>query len=73
MAGPKKESEIDNEIKELHNLVDALTEDVDRIFNDIYLDPLEETEKPEHSICGIPEEVFDYMEEHCDTMVMGLS
>ena len=73
MARPKKESEISNEIKELHNLVDALTEDIDRIFNDIYVDPLEELEKPEHIVTKVPEELFLYMEKHCDSMVMGIS
>ena len=73
MARPKKESEIDNELSMLHDLVDALTEDVDRIYNDIYLNPLEETKKPEHVLSDVPEQLFLYMKKHCDRMIMGIS
>lgn len=75
MEGSKKERKMigKKKLEELEDMLNELSEDVDRIYNDIYLDPLEKMKEPKHDICGIPEEVFEYMEEHCDTMFMGMS
>jgi hypothetical protein len=73
MAKAKKQGKVMDEIEELYDMVDALTEDVDRLFKDLYVDPLEEKEDINHNICGVPDEVFKYMEENCTSMFMGIS
>ena len=70
MASSKKEGEVaDKRIDEMQEILDELTEDVDKILKDIYTNPLDD----EKAVCGIPEEVIDYMEKHCHSMFMGIS
>ena len=59
------------EMKEMRKQIDELMLQVEKILGDIYEDPINEEE--DHKLSSIPDELYEYIKENCQTMFMGIS
>ena len=59
------------EMKEMQQLIDKLLLQVERLFGEVFMEFEEEEE--EEFVAPIPIELYDYMKENCDSMIMGIS